>query len=165
MSDEHAPLHVVVLKPLPRLYRLVGVTPIAQAQERHGVEVLALALERYDAGFVVGFQVQSLGQGPRLGGDVALEEGPRLALTATDDRGGRYRVALEGQTGAGQRREWQWRVAYRSDPTLDPAARELHLTIATLTWTRPDERVRRFVPVQTVAGPWSFVVALVSNLP
>jgi len=165
MSDEHYPLHVVVLKPFPQLHRLVGVTPIAQVQERYGVEVLALALECYDAGFVVGFQVQSLGRGPQLGNDVSLEEGPRLALTATDDRGGRYRAALEGQAGEGQLREWQWRVAYRCDPALNPAARELRLTIAALMWTRPDEHARRFVPVRTIAGPWSFVVALVSNLP
>ena len=101
MSDEYDPLHVVILKPFPRLHRLVGVTPIAQVQTCHGVEVLALVLERYDAGLVVSCQVESLGRGPRLGADVAWEKGPRLTLTATDDRGGRDRAVRSPKRSGG----------------------------------------------------------------
>lgn len=39
--------------PQPRLDRLVGVLPIAQAEEANGIAVLALALEVYTTGFVV----------------------------------------------------------------------------------------------------------------
>jgi len=152
----------VVHVPAPRLHRLLQVVPIGQTQEHHGVEVLALALEVYEAGFVATFQIQSLDTGPDLGDADAAERSPRLALSATDHRGGHYTGAPYEGSGFGQRRDWQWRGAYRLAPALDPAAHTLWLTLAALEWMRPDEATRRFVPAHTVRGPWRFAVDLES---
>ncbi len=70
------PLHVVVHIPPPRLHRLRRVVPIGQAQEYHGVAVLALALEVYEAGFVATCQIQSLGAWPDQGDADAAERNP-----------------------------------------------------------------------------------------
>ncbi len=160
MPRERYPLHVVVHVPPPRLHRLVRVVPVGEPQEHRGVEVLALALEVYEAGFVATFQIQSLGSGPDLGDADDAERSPRLALTAVDDRGGRYTSAPYEGCGCGQGRDWQWRGASRFAPALDPAARTLRLTLAGLEWMRPDAATRRFVPAQTIRGPWRFAVAL-----
>ncbi len=148
MPRERYPMHVVVHVPPPRLHRLARVVPIGQAQEHHGVEVLALALEVYAAGFVATFQIQSLGAGPDLGDADDAERSPRLALSATDNRGGHYTSMPYEGSGFGQVRDWQWRGA----------ARTLWLTLAALEWTRPDEATRRFVPAPTIRGPWRFAV-------
>ncbi len=160
MPRERYPLHVVVHVPPPRLHQLVRVVPIGQTQEHGGVAVLALALEVYEAGFVSTFQIQSSGGGPDLRDADDAERSPRLALTATDDRGGYYTSQPYEGSGFGQGRDWQWRGAYHFAPALDPAARTLRLTLAGLEWTRPDEAARRFVPVHTLRGPWRFVVDL-----
>jgi hypothetical protein len=90
-------MHVVVHVPPPRLHRLRRVVPIGQTQEHHGVEVLALAREVYEAGFVATFQIQSLGADPNLGDADDAERNPRLALSATDNRGSHYTsTAYEG---------------------------------------------------------------------
>ena len=163
MPRDRYPRHVVVHVPPPRLHRLRRVVPIGQAQEHHGVEVLALALEVYEAGFVATFQIQSLGTGPDLGDADDAERNPRLALSGTDNRGGHYTGAPYEGSGFGQVWDWQWRGAYRLAPALDPAARTLWLTLATLEWTRPDAATRRFVPAPTVRGPWRFAIALASE--
>jgi len=77
----------MVLPQQPRLDRLLAVLPIAQAQQHHGVEVLALAVEIYTAGFVVTFQMQSHGAVP------FIDDAPALALRVTDDQGGPYRAS------------------------------------------------------------------------
>ncbi len=46
------------------------------------------AQEVYAAGFVATCQIQSLGAGPDLGDADDAERSPRLALSATDHRGG-----------------------------------------------------------------------------
>jgi len=153
MGKEHPP-SVVVLPRQPRLDRLLAVLPIAQAQQHQGVEVLALALELYAAGFVVTIQLQSHGGMP------FIDDAPALALMVTDDCGGQYPSQRSGATGEGARKEWQWRLAYRCAPALDPHARELRLAIADMTWTRPDARRQRFVPIRTRTGPWTFIVAV-----
>jgi len=153
MNREQPP-SVVVLPRQVRLDRLVSVLPIAQARQHGGVEIVVLALEIYTAGFVVTCQVQSHGAVP------FIDEAPALALMVTDDRGGPYTRQSSGATGEGARNDWQWRLAYRCTPALDPHARELRLAIAHMTWTRPDARQQRFAPVRTVVGPWTFTVAL-----
>ena len=158
MPRERHPLHVVVHVPPPRLHQLVRVVPVGQMQEHGGVEVLALAVEVYRAGFVATFQVQSLGDGPNLGDADDAERSPHLALTAVDDRGGRYTGQAYEGSGFGQGRDWQWRGAYRFAPALDRATQTLELMLTELTWTRPAEAQRRYVPVCTVAGPWRFTV-------
>ncbi len=112
MLRRRYPLHVVVLVPPPRLHQLVHVVPIGQTQEYGGVAVLALTLEVYEAGFVATFQIQSLGSGPDLGDADDAERSPRLALTATDGRGGHYTSQPYEGRGFGQGRDWQWRGAY-----------------------------------------------------
>ncbi len=158
MPRDRYPLHVVVHVPPPRLHRLVRVVPIGETQERHGVEVLALALEVYEAGFVATFQIQSLGAGPDLGDADDAERSPRLALTAIDDRSGHYTSQPYEGSGFGQKRDWQWRGAYRFAPALDPAARTLWLALAGLAWPRPDGTPRRSVLAPTLRGPWRFAV-------
>ncbi|MDP9375954.1 MAG: hypothetical protein M3Q65_26595 [Chloroflexota bacterium] len=160
MPRDRYPLHVVVHIPPPRLHRLVRVVPIGEMQEQHGVAVLALALEVYQAGFVTTFQIQAVGAGPDLGDADDAERSPRLALMATDDRGGHHTGQPYEGNGFGQGRDWQWRGAYRFSPTLDPAARKLRLVLAALTWARPDQVRRRVVPTPTVIGPWAFTVTL-----
>jgi len=86
MGKPHHP-SVVVLPRQPRLDQLLTVLPIAQAQQHQGIEVLALALELYAAGFVITFQLQSHGGAP------FIDNAPALALRVTDDRGGPTRVS------------------------------------------------------------------------
>ncbi len=160
MPRARYPMHVVVHVPPPRLHRLVRVVPVGATQAHRGVEVLALALEVYEAGFVATFQIQSLGSGPDLGDADDAERSPRLALTATDGRGGHYTSRPYEGRGFGQGRDWQWRGAYRFTPTLDPAAHTLWLTLAGLAWTRRDEEPQHDVPNRTLRGPWRFAVAL-----
>ena len=160
MPRARYPRHVVVHSPPPRLHQRLRVVPIGQTQEHHGVAVLALALAVYEAGFVATFPIQSRGAGPNLGAADDAERSPRLALSATDNRGGHYTSTAYEGSGFGQLRDWQWRGSYRLAPALDPAARTLWLTLAALEWTRPDEATRRFVPTHTVRGPWRFAVAL-----
>ncbi len=139
MPRARYPLHVVVLVPPPHLHRLVRVVPIGQMQEHAGVAVLALALEVYDAGFVATFQIQYLGSGPDLWHADDAKRSPRLVFTATDDREGQYTSQVYEGRGFGQGHDWQWRGAYRCAPALDSAAPMLWLTLATLTWARPNE--------------------------
>ena len=160
MPPDVSPLSLSGLTPLTRLHRLIAVTPIAGRQAHRGVEIFALALERYTHGFVVTFQVQSVGQGPDLGDAAAAAVGSELALRVEDDHGRRYPALLDHGYGAGQGRDWQWRASYRCDPVLDPTARQLWLTIATLTWPAPDAAPRRGGPSPTLAGPWIFTVTL-----
>ncbi len=94
------PRPVVVHVPPPRLHRLRRVVPIGQTQEHHGVAVLALVLEVYEAGFVATFQIQSMGAGPDLGDADDAERSPRLALSATDNRGGHYSPIVSSSRSA-----------------------------------------------------------------
>ncbi len=160
MPRARYPLHVVVLVPPPRLHRLVRVVPIGQAQDHHGVAVLALALEVYEAGFVATCQIQSLGSGPDLGDADDAERRPRLALTASDNRGGHYTSRPYEGNGFGQGCDWQWRGASHCAPALAPAARTWWLTLARLTWAGADEETQQEVPVCTLRGPWRFLVTL-----
>ncbi len=153
MGKEHPP-SVVVLPRQPRLDRLLTALPIAQAQQQQGVEVLALALESYAAGFINTFQLQSHGGVP------FIDNAPALALRVTDDRGGPYTSQPAGATGEEARNAWQWRLAYRCTPALDGHARALQMEIADITWHRPDAARQRFVPARRVSGPWLFTVAL-----
>jgi len=140
----------------PRFGGQVNLTvlPIAHVQQHQSVEVLALALESYAAGFVITFQLQSHGAVP------FIDNAPALALRVTDDRGGQYPFQPSGATGEGTRNAWRWRLVYRCTPALDPHARALHLEIADITWHRPDAARQRFVPARIVSGPWLFTVAL-----
>ncbi len=143
---------IVVLKPLPRLDRLVAVLPVAQARERGGVEILALAVERYTAGFVATFQAQSHGAVP------FIDAAPTMTLAATDDRGNRYAPSPYGAAGEGGLGDWQWRLAYRFAPALDPRAAALTLAIAALRWVLPDVAREEHVEVAAVDGPWAFAI-------
>ncbi|HEX5502549.1 MAG TPA: hypothetical protein VFW96_07985 [Thermomicrobiales bacterium] len=133
------------------------VRPAAGAPRR-GVLARALAVAR--AGVVATVQVPSLGAGPDLGGADEAERRPRLALTARDDCGGRHTGHPHEGSGFGQGRDWPWRGASRCVPALDPAARTRTRSLATLTWLRPDEHLRRCVPLPTLDGPWAFAVHL-----
>lgn len=156
MSKPHHP-SVVVLPRQSRLDRLLTVLPIAQVQRHEGIEVLALALESYAAGFVITFQLQSHGGVP------FIDNAPALALMVTDDRGGEYPFQPYGATGEGTRNEWQWRLAYRCTPALDAHACALQMEIADITWHRPNAARQRFVPARIVSGPWLFTVALLPH--
>ena len=160
MLPDASPLSLIVLTSLTRLHRLIAVTPIAGRQAHRGVEIFALALERYTHGSIISFQVQSVGQGPDLGDTAAAVVGPELALRVEDDQGRRYPALLDHGYGAGQGRDWQWRASYRCDPVLDPTARQLWLTIATLAWPALEAAPRRGGTLPTLAGPWVFTVAL-----
>ncbi len=156
MDKEHPP-SVVILPRQPRLDWLLAVLPIAQAQQHQGVEVLALAVESYTAGFVVTCQVQSHGAVP------FIDDAPALALRVTDDRGGLYPSQRSGATGEGARGNWQWRLAYRCTPVLDAHARALHMEIADITWNCHDAARQRLVPARIVSGPWLFTVTLLPH--
>ncbi len=156
MGKEH-PLSVVVLPRQPRLDRLLTVLPIAQSQQQQGIEVLALALEVYAAGFVITCQLQSHGAVP------FIDDAPALALRVTDDRGGEYPSQRSGATGEGARGNWQWRLAYRCTPALDAHARALQLEVADITWNCHDAARQRFVPARIVSGPWLFTVTLLPH--
>lgn len=126
-------------------------------QERNGVELLALAVEIYTNGFVVTLQAQSHGAVPYI------NAAPATTLALTDDCGSRYASQPYGASGEGARSDWQWRLAYRCTPALDPRARALRLEIGTLVWYRPDPVQERFVSEHTVRGPWVFAIALPAN--
>lgn len=147
-------LKPVVLPRQPRLDQLVRVVPIGQMREASGIEVLALAVELYAAGFVVTFQLQSHGAVP------FIDAPPRLTLRVTDERDREYRVLFGGATGEGEHRDWQWRHAYRCCPALPPDAAELGVTITGMRWAVPDQERQIYVPVLTVEGPWSFSLPL-----
>ena len=144
-------------RPLPELRDLLGVVPIAQRQRRDGVEVLALALERYANGFIVTLQLQGIGGAP-------FERGfPTLPLEATDDRGGQYRGIDHGGSGGGGER-WAWRTTRLFTPALDPTARELRLEAAALHFQGYSPGWRRLGPsggsAVIVPGPWGVTVPL-----
>ena len=54
---------------------------------------------------------------------------------------------------------WQWRFTHRFVPALDPAARELRLTVPELLWTSYMPGGRPTVD-RTQPGPWTFAVPL-----
>ncbi len=153
MTDDRS-LSIVVLPRQARLDKLVTVLPVAQMQRHAGVELLALAVEVYTAGWVITFQAQSHGAVPFINAT------PALTLAVTDDHDNSYHCHAYGSTGEGAGNDWQWRLAYRGTPALAPQAHALHLVIATLTWMRPDVVTQQFVPVRTVVGPWQFAIAL-----
>lgn len=148
------PLAIVVLPRQARLDRLVTVIPVAQTQRHAGVELLALAVEVYTAGWLVTLQAQSHAVVP------FIDTAPTLALTVSDDCGKPYNSHAYGGTGEGAGSNWQWRLAYRGAPALDPHARILRLVVTTLTWTRPNYTTQQFIAVRTVTGPWRFEVDL-----
>jgi len=153
MTQDYPPA-IVVLPRQARLDRLIAVLPIARMRRHAGIEVLALALEIYSAGFIVTFQVQSHGAVP------FVDDPPTLTLTIADDQGRGYTNQPAGAMGEGAGNEWQWRLGYRCIPALHPHACELRVEITGMTWTRPEAAPRYFVPIRTLGGPWAFTVAL-----
>ena len=96
-----------------------------------------------------------------LGGAKAAAKWARYPTAAgTTDEGASSRTLLDHRYGAGQGRDWHWRASYRCDPVLDPTARQLWLTIATLAWPALEAAPRRGGTLPTLAGPWVFTVAL-----
>ncbi len=145
---------LVVLPRQARLDRLVRVLPIAQAREANGITVQALAFEMYTTGFVVTFQAQS------HGAVLLIDKRPTLTLDVTDDRERQYLALLYGASREGARNDWQWRLAYRCAPALDPRTEVLLITILAMEWQLPDPKRQIYVPVSTVAGPWAFEIPL-----
>ncbi len=88
MPRDRHPAHVVVHVAPPYLHHLRRIVPTGQTQDYHDVEVLALALEVYDAGVMDTCRIQALGTGPDLGDADAAERSAHLALTAPDNRDG-----------------------------------------------------------------------------
>jgi len=144
MTDDR-PASIVVLPRQPRLDQLVVVLPVAQTQKHVGVELLALAVEVYTAGWVITFPAPSHGAVPFINAT------PALTLAVADDHGNPYHSHAYGGTGEGAGNDWQWRLTYRGIAALDPQAHTLHLVTSMLTWSQSDVATQRFVLVRTVA--------------
>ena len=136
LSDEEAAL----LR--ERLGDLVQVVPIIEQQTHDTTAILAIALERYDNGFVVTWRLEASG-GQRVH--------PDFVFTAEDDRGNPYRSLMLGGSGGGSAERADWRFAYRFAPALDPAARSLTLDFSPHTGSETAD---------IVAGPWRFTLTI-----
>jgi len=103
---------------------LVRVIPVAQRHAAGTASLTFAALELYGNGFVGTFRL--------------LTDAPRppmsyFAVTAADDRGGEYGAIMHGGTGGGRAGHHEWRFTYRFAPALDEAARQLTVTLATMS--------------------------------
>ncbi|MDP9371928.1 MAG: hypothetical protein M3Q65_05645, partial [Chloroflexota bacterium] len=123
--------------PPPQLGELMRVIPIAQTREHDGTTVSFLSLEVYADGFLLHSRIRfgQEQQQRRFGSGGPFE----MTLDVRDDRGGEYRVWPGG--GGGNPREW--RFEHRCGQALDPAARELRVTVTELRWRRLDREQRR----------------------
>jgi hypothetical protein len=101
---------------------LLQVIPIVQQQERANALLVAIALERYDNGFAIGWRVRlTAGQG----------EPPLWECTAEDDRGNRYHSTLHGGSAdGGTPDDHAWRFAHLFSPALAADARSLTVACA-----------------------------------
>jgi hypothetical protein len=170
--------------PLRDLRRVV---PIAQTVTVGGVVLMAVSLDDFPVGFTVRLRLLLTDGHPiveeqryqdaevqhqwaeaarrgALEADSAEEEAiffarfpvPELELEARDDRGGQYRN-WGGESSWGSSLEGRAEPIFT--PALDPAARELRLTVAEVQWrTVAGREMGEIVAVDR--GPWAFTVAL-----
>lgn len=144
----------------PTLRRLVRVIPVEQIQRHGEVELALQTLEIYDDGFLVRLRLSYPDRGRRF---------PEPVFAVRDDRGGKYGWApgpdLGSERTGGSARGWRYEAALSFAPALDPAARELAITITEVRWrlltsppnfgrgpARPDDEV--------APGPWNFTILL-----
>lgn len=145
--------------PPPGLAELVRVLPIGQTRGGDGLTIALLSLESYADGFLVHCRVLLAEERPRPsldGPPFPPFDHPRPALEAGDDRGGEYRVWPASGGGGGR----EWRFSFHAAPALDPAARELRLTIPEVRRERLDHQRRRPVTADARRGPWTWTVGL-----
>ncbi len=130
-----------LIEPLDDLTRVI---PVAQRQARGTTSLTFVALELYGNGFIGTF---------RLITRAVRQPTPEFAVTATDNRGGRYDAIMHGGSGGGSAERHEWRFAHRFAPALDEAARRLTVMLA------PPSRGR------STTDDWSFVLDLAEEVP
>jgi hypothetical protein len=157
---------------------LLRVIAVAQTQIRGDVVLDLLSIECYAAGSIVQFRLSQIKD---------TQAFARFPLIVTDDRGTTYQRSYGG---AGGGPEW-WagysnrlggrtysRVSINLTPTLDPAARTLHLEMPHIERTghepealqaaiaamedRGEFRSPPFVSLAAIPGPWVFIVPISS---
>jgi hypothetical protein len=149
--------------PDPTLRELRRVIAVGRAETRDGSEIALLSVELYADGFVAVLRlIPTDGDPPgwNAGPGRPPMAYPDLPVEARDDRGAVYRGRPHGGTSGGGPGSWQWRFHHRFTPALDPAARELRLTVPELRWTTTFTSRGPPTLERTQAGPWSFAVPL-----
>jgi hypothetical protein len=128
--------------------------PVAEEQRRREAQFQRRRAEAVRRGALAAFE--AAGAAAFLAGTTRSLPGPELELEARDNRGRRYRCW-------GGERAWgsilELREELRYAPALDPAARELRLTVAEVRW-RTAAVWQGGEVVAVDRGPWAFAVAL-----
>ena len=127
---------------------------VAKEQRRREAAFQRRRAEAVQRGALADFEAE--GEGAFLAGTGESLPGPELELEALNDRGRRYRYW-------GGERAWGSILVLREElryaPALDPAARELRLTVAEVRW-RTAAVWQGGEVVAVDRGPWVFTVAL-----
>jgi ketosteroid isomerase-like protein len=155
--------HVRTGPPEPTLRELRRVIAVGRSETRGGTEIALLSVELYADAFVAVLRlIPTDGDPPgwNAGPGRPPMAYPDLPVEASDDRGGVYRGRPHGGTSGGGPGNWQWRFHHRFTPALDPAARELRLTVPELRWTTTFTSRGPPTLERKQAGPWSFAVPL-----
>lgn len=150
----------------PLLSDLLRVIGIGLTQEYEGLKLSLLALEVYADGCILTILLQR-DQPIREHDDGDIHRRipilGQVAVTMTDDCGGEYTGAMGERGSSSGPGFWKGRSQFICMPTLDPAARELHIEIPTVTWQYMEETEQediRKVPGETIYGPWNFTIQL-----
>ncbi len=128
--------------------------PVAEEQRRRQAEFQHLKAEAVRHGALADFEAEE--SATFLVGTGGSLPGPELELEVRDDRGQGYRCW-------GGERSWGSKLELRAEPryapALDPAARELWLTVAEVRW-RTAAVWRGGEVIAVDRGPWVFAVGL-----
>lgn len=150
----------------PLLSDLLRVIGIGQTQEYAGLRLSLLALEVYADGCILIVLLQRTQPVQAPDDEDYQRRFPilgQVAVTMTDDCGGEYTGAMAERGSSSQPGFWKGRGQFSCTPTLDPAAQELRIDIPTVTWQYMEEIEQgemRYVPGETIYGPWSFTIQI-----
>ena len=133
--------------------QLQRVVPVARRADVGRFAVTVYSLEPCGEGFIVVTRTGYAGAGNPL---------PRpAAWSARDDRGNAYVCVNSGGSGGGTpETHASWRMDYVFTPALDPAARDLRLTLEEARdWLGGMTSSGDRAP-QSISGPWMIVARL-----
>ena len=143
----------------PELRDLLRVIPIGQTQQHEGMVLTLLALEVYADGCLLTVLMQRDQVASWMMGD-RMAQPESAKVTMADDCGGAYTGRLDGLRSSTGLDFWQGRAECACTPTLDPAARELHVEISDVRWERWEEtdqgELRRHEG-EILDGPWVYI--------
>jgi hypothetical protein len=146
--------------PVPYYHRLLRVIPLLRAHQHGAFELTVVALEVYSESCLLVLWVQAV---PKEVDLAVVQPLAWVTLALADDQGTEYtsgHVVSTTNVGPGY---YHGRVEYQFTPTLNPAARELQVSVPELRWEYREADTSDG-PGRLLWGeelpPWSFTLEL-----